>query len=74
MNCVWDGYREDLEAWQAARSKMEHDESRKNLGTELWAGVPVGIREFVRMEKRLKEGRAERMADHVIAEGGRAEG
>ena len=48
VNCVWDAYREEVEAWAGRR------ESPGDEGEDLWEGVPVGIREFMRTEKRLK--------------------
>ena len=87
VNCVWDGYREELEGWAERRKEarllemkqkqgeasgsMDDDgggsESlwrkgdqglleRGEFGSEgLFEGVPVGIREFMRTEKRLGE-------------------
>lgn len=98
VNCVWDAYREEVEAWavrrrEAAkvsrdrgRGQEEEEEKRKaremrrrgrrmvggsgggggdggagdmDLDDEggLFAGVPVGIREFMATEKRLRERR-----------------
>ncbi|KAL8687687.1 MAG: hypothetical protein Q9218_006211 [Villophora microphyllina] len=97
VNCVWDAYREEVEAWairkrEAAKSVYnvqgeEEAEKRKanemrgrgrrmiggprghevESGTNdddegaLFEGVPVGIREFMATEKRLRE-RSERAA------------
>ena len=67
VNCVWDAYREEVEAWAArrrqregesadARGVGERDEAQTvSRGEELFQGVPVGIREFMALEKRLKE-------------------
>ncbi|KAL8852951.1 MAG: hypothetical protein Q9221_002201 [Calogaya cf. arnoldii] len=89
VNCVWDAYREEVEAWAARRKKdismaggEEEVEKRKaremrgrgkrlvggsggsqgaHAGEEddgvLFEGVPVGIREFMKTEKRLREKR-----------------
>jgi hypothetical protein len=86
VNCVWDLFREDMEAWSTATAEakkrlkaeggtsealsMDDDgggsesnwqvsESAK-LAKDLWdddlyQNVPVGIREFMKQEKRLKE-------------------
>ncbi|KAL8673733.1 MAG: hypothetical protein Q9168_001840 [Polycauliona sp. 1 TL-2023] len=89
VNCVWDAYREEVEAW-AARRKANLSMADGNEETErkkakemrgrgkrlvggsggsneayvggdddgsLFEGVPVGIREFMKTEKRLKEKR-----------------
>ena len=55
VNCVWDSYREDLEIWAAAR--RTRNQQTAEAGPELFADLPVGIREFIRMEKRLKDGK-----------------
>ena len=96
VNCVWDGYREELEAWaesrreatgkelRSARANKRHENAGADaassmdddgggseglwregdkglLGRQEWGkgglfeGVPVGIREFMRTEKRLGE-------------------
>lgn len=89
VNCVWDAYREEVEAWAARRKENislaggeEEIEKRKAremrgrgkrlvggsggsqgayAGGEdegvLFEGVPVGIREFMNTEKRLREKR-----------------
>jgi Oxidoreductase-like protein, N-terminal len=81
VHCVWDDYRDDVEAWAEgvrkanikARGKggMSMDDDGGGSETnwtegmggdgELFKGIPVGIREFMRTEKRLKE-RQERRA------------
>ena len=67
VNCVWDVYRDDLEEWAAKRKEADRrlraEDSIDDDGGALWAGgredlfggVPVGIREFMRTEKALKE-------------------
>ena len=101
VNCVWDQYGEELEAWAAARKAadanlrkekgLETAQSRRRktgtgiilgeaekgtqhtmismdddgggsetnwgtgLDTDLFSGVPVGILEFMKQEKRLRE-------------------
>lgn len=67
VNCVWDAYREEMEAWAArwreregmsadARGVGELGGVQAVLdGEGLFQGVPVGIREFMALEKRLKE-------------------
>ena len=78
VNCVWDGYREELEEWVAlkreARSRHTSSSSMDDdgggseglwdgkgadggpIGTEgLFEGIPVGIREFMKTEKRIGE-------------------
>ncbi|KAL8728152.1 MAG: hypothetical protein Q9181_005444 [Wetmoreana brouardii] len=83
VNCVWDAYREEVEAWAARRrevAKLAHDvlgedeegeekkaremrgRGKRMIGEEgdevaLFEGVPVGIREFMATEKRLRERR-----------------
>ncbi|KAL8913954.1 MAG: hypothetical protein Q9171_001339 [Xanthocarpia ochracea] len=89
VNCVWDAYREEVEAWAARRrasltvsggaEEVEKKKAREmrgkgkrlvggNEGSQgatagrmddevLFEGVPVGIREFMKTEKRLKENR-----------------
>lgn len=93
VNCVWDAYREEVEAWamrrreaaRAAQSMQGEEEAEKikakgmrgkgrrmnggaagnSIGRDidgdaegaLFEGVPVGIREFMATEKRLREKR-----------------
>ena len=89
VNCVWDAYREEVEAWAARRranltvaggaEEVEKKKAREmrvkgkrsvgeNEGSQgahagrvddevLFEGVPVGIREFMKTEKRLKQNR-----------------
>ncbi|KAL8991653.1 MAG: hypothetical protein Q9169_007781 [Polycauliona sp. 2 TL-2023] len=89
VNCVWDAYREEVEAWAARRKEnmsmadgkeeLEKKKAREMRGrgrrlvggikgsqgeyaggeddAVLFEGVPVGIREFMKTEKRLKEKR-----------------
>lgn len=89
VNCVWDAYREEVEAWaarrreslntQAGEAEVEKRKAREMRGRgkrtmgdsggigganrdgedeeTLFEGVPVGIREFMRTEKRLREKR-----------------
>lgn len=91
VNCVWDGYRVELEEWgeRAARAArvargregdgdgdggrgggdkgtMVGDEGKGEEG--LYEGIDVGIREFMRTEKRLREGK-ERDKGRVVAVG-----
>ena len=96
VNCVWDGYRDELEEWaeQSAKARakiqqqrirgqatgvmakeanmpklvatsMDEDGGRSGTnwagmesfgqdGADLFADIPVGIREFMKTEKRLK--------------------
>lgn len=60
VNCVWDAYREEVEVWAARKKakiglgqteKVEGDRERAGL----FEGVPVGIREFMALEKKLRE-------------------
>lgn len=71
VNCVWDTYREEVEEWAARKREAQdraHDDAiegkREDVGLsgedengvrELFEQVPVGIREFMAMEKRLRE-------------------
>ena len=79
VNCVWDGYREEMEEWSAKKNEAQarlsassgsmdsdgggSDWNRADTGTiakDMWddgiyQSVPVGIREFMKQEKRLKE-------------------
>ncbi|KAF4979114.1 hypothetical protein FZEAL_4604 [Fusarium zealandicum] len=83
VNCVWDGFREDMEEWklknteaQVALQKAEGSMDSDGGGSEsswsapavggakiakdlwddqLYDSVPVGIKEFMKQEKRLKE-------------------
>ncbi|KAL8725270.1 MAG: hypothetical protein Q9166_007472 [cf. Caloplaca sp. 2 TL-2023] len=87
VNCVWDAYREEVEAWAARRresvttqggeEELEKRKAREMRGRgkimngksgviervnrvaqdegALFEGVPVGIREFMKTEKRLRE-------------------
>ena len=82
VNCVWDGYREELEGWAGQRKEARLKEARQKQeeasgsmdddggGREtlwrnrdhgefesegLFEGVPVGIREFMKTEKKLGE-------------------
>ncbi|KAL9031330.1 MAG: hypothetical protein Q9196_000654 [Gyalolechia fulgens] len=84
VNCVWDAYREEVEAWAGRRTEaarhlrgngvVEEEEGAKRKAREmrgrgrmkvgdvddegtLFEGVPVGIREFMATEKRLREKR-----------------
>ena len=90
VNCVWDAYREEVEAWAARRREEEaklaggatrggdvmdgylngEEEVERARGMRgkgkrvkekeeerLFEGVPVGIREFMGLEKRLREER-----------------
>ncbi|KAG5981339.1 hypothetical protein E4U43_006625 [Claviceps pusilla] len=62
VNCVWDRFREDMEEWTA---KKHEAQARVSAGKdkpagdgwddEVYRGVPVGFREFMKQEKRLKE-------------------
>ena len=67
VNCVWDSYREEVEEWAAKRRQTERAGRHAHNPTgektehpvrgeeELFEGLDVGIREFIAMEKRLKE-------------------
>ena len=68
VNCVWDAYREEVEEWAARRKMVEVQEKGREgvaegeggdadeaMSRELFEQVPVGIREFMALEKRLKE-------------------
>ncbi|KAG0135890.1 oxidoreductase-like protein [Tuber indicum] len=67
VNCTWEVFREDLEEWKGAegraRAALAKLEGRGGGGGNeggLWEGfedIPVGIRAFMEMEKRLKEGK-----------------
>ncbi|KAL8765296.1 MAG: hypothetical protein Q9209_007571 [Squamulea sp. 1 TL-2023] len=97
VNCVWDAYREEVEAWAASRRENlritggeEEVEKRKAMDMRgkgkrvtgasgasqelqgpgeddrvLFEGVPVGIREFMKTEKRLREKREKERAEAV---------
>ncbi|KAL8807114.1 MAG: hypothetical protein Q9200_004809 [Gallowayella weberi] len=86
VNCVWDAYREEVEAWAARRresmdmrvgeEEVEKEKAQKMRGRGkrmigpggrggeaitsgddegvLFEGIPVGIREFMKTEKRLQ--------------------
>ncbi|KAN0086525.1 Oxidoreductase-like protein, N-terminal domain containing protein [Elaphomyces granulatus] len=92
VHCVWDDFREDMEAWAArvqqarararatsparrdtrqdsrpevesASSSMDDDgggsetswAASTTVDDELFAGIPVGIREFMKVEKKLRD-------------------
>lgn len=67
VNCVWDAYREEVEEWAAkgrAGNSSVTDARAVQGGTTdteefqregLFEGVPVGIREFMALEKKLRE-------------------
>ncbi|KAI9732604.1 MAG: hypothetical protein M1834_003940 [Cirrosporium novae-zelandiae] len=69
VNCVWDTYRDELELWAArnkeARQRLQaagrgNDDAAVGgvgMGSEeqLFGDIPVGIREFMKTEKRLRE-------------------
>lgn len=71
VNCVWDVYREEVEEWAAKgrAGKSSLTDARAVQGQQggtstdtkefqregLFEGVPVGIREFMALEKRLRE-------------------
>ncbi|PHH78238.1 hypothetical protein CDD80_7192 [Ophiocordyceps camponoti-rufipedis] len=71
VNCVWDRYRDDMEEWSArnreaqvrlAGASLDVRLGDAKVGKDGWdeeafADVPVGIREFMKHEKRLKESR-----------------
>ena len=59
VNCVWDAYREEVEAWAAKMGRVK-EERLANEGEELFKGVPVGIREFMATEKKLREKKREK--------------
>lgn len=76
VNCVWDIYRDELEAWNAARARqttststIDANDSDQRLGADLAEGhvkaektptVPVGIDEFMKMEEMIRLRKAER--------------
>ncbi len=67
VHCVWDTYREEVEVWVAGRRGGDGgmDVRDGNGGVEgsverVLEGVPVGIRAFMDMEKRLGERRGKR--------------
>lgn len=68
VNCVWDRYGEEVEEWAAKRreadealagrrgeERVAEEGEGEGLERELLSGVPVGILEFMKQEKRLKE-------------------
>jgi hypothetical protein len=65
VNCVWEEYREELEEYRGKKreSEVKLREGRSGDGVsmedaveeDVWRDIPPGIREFVEMEKRLKE-------------------
>lgn len=59
VNCVWDDYRAEVEAWAAKNrvldGRKEHGIMAGEGEGDLFEGLPVGIREFMAMEKRLGE-------------------
>jgi len=68
VNCTWEVFREDLEEWKGAKGKARAALAKLGGGKEdgevegneggLWEGfgnIPVGIKAFMEMEKRLKE-------------------
>lgn len=69
-HCVWDEYREEMEGWaekkregeaavKALREKEEGGGMAAALGEDdLFDGIPVGIVEFMKTEKKLKEQQA----------------
>ena len=80
VNCVWDGYREELEEWisrgkeaqeLAAKARKDVDADTASNGDEdgmsggdwgldsAMEDIPVGIREFMKTEKRLQQQRKE---------------
>lgn len=65
VNCVWDLYRDEMEEWaaQSDEAKRRMEEKPKvgetKIVKDLWdenafQNVPVGIREFMKLEKKLK--------------------
>ncbi|KAL5117520.1 hypothetical protein ACEQ8H_004550 [Pleosporales sp. CAS-2024a] len=69
VNCVWDLYRDDMEEWaeksaQARAAMQANDdgggsESNRHVdsasdASSLFDEIPVGIREFMKTEKKLK--------------------
>lgn len=70
VNCVWDAYREEVEEWAGKRRAgvlLSEGGEEGGVGgldggeaeEDLFEGVEVGIREFMVLEKRLREGRGE---------------
>lgn len=67
MNCVWERYREEMEEWSAADAEAQRrvKEGASAVGDtkiakDFWddkayEGIPVGIQEFMKQEKRLKQ-------------------
>ena len=77
VNCVWDRFRDEMEDWaekskeaqkrmSAAASTKEDRGSEVEGQADLFEGVPVGIREFMKTEKKLK---ARKMRTGVEAAG-----
>lgn len=62
VNCVWEQYREDLEAWAAAkqRNSASAGQHANEQNKEILEDLPVGIREFMQQEKKLKEAASKR--------------
>ena len=78
VNCVWDGYREELEEWVSRKRDAQEMAAKKHVNAladaahrgeddSIGAGdlelenamddIPVGIREFMKTEKRLQQQR-----------------
>ncbi|CAF9920665.1 MAG: hypothetical protein GOMPHAMPRED_002104 [Gomphillus americanus] len=78
VNCVWDGYREELEEWVGRKRSVQETAAKKRanalanaarrgeddgIGTSdlelenAMDDIPVGIREFMKTEKRLQQQR-----------------
>lgn len=78
MNCVWDAYREEVEAWAAKgrtgksgvidpsavqdqrgdttnTEELDRARTKEFQREDLFEGLPVGIREFMALEKRIRE-------------------
>lgn len=78
VNCVWDAYREEVEAWAAKgrtgksgvidplavqdqregttdTEEFDRAKTKEFQRERLFEGLPVGIREFMALEKRLRE-------------------
>ncbi|KAJ4303848.1 hypothetical protein N0V88_001445 [Collariella sp. IMI 366227] len=59
VNCVWDRYRDEMEEWvdaeKRAAASLRVQQVEEEEEEELYKNVPVGIREFMKQEKRLKE-------------------
>ncbi|EME77449.1 uncharacterized protein MYCFIDRAFT_180011 [Pseudocercospora fijiensis CIRAD86] len=69
VNCVWERFREEVEEY---RMRMREAKRRQEGGEgeveedEGLEGIPIGIREFMKTEKRLKERRGDRTLGFLL--------